>query len=56
MDKFNKYGKTYGRYDGRVPTIVTKDPELIKSVMVKNFDSFHATIDARVTCLNPHSP
>lgn len=41
LTKFKKYGKTYGRYDGVKPVIVTKDLEIMKSVLVKNFDSFH---------------
>ncbi len=48
-EKFKKFGKTYGRYSGTSPVIVTKDPELIKSVLVKNFDSFHAIIDIDVS-------
>ena len=41
LDKFRELGtKTYGRYDGIVPTIVTMDPEVLKSVLVKNFESF----------------
>ena len=35
-----KLGKTFGRYEGIMPVISTIDPEIIKSVMVKNFDSF----------------
>ena len=42
---FKKFGKTWARYEGREPTIVTIDPELIKSIMVKNFDSFSDIID-----------
>jgi hypothetical protein len=30
-----KFGKTWGRYSGLSPTIVTIDPEIIKEVMVK---------------------
>lgn len=49
MHKFKELGtKTYGRYDGVTPVIVTKDPELIKSVLVKNFDSFTSAFDAQV--------
>jgi hypothetical protein len=42
---FKKLGKTWGRYDGRTPVISTIDPELIKSIMVKNFESFSQTLD-----------
>ena len=44
-ESFKKYGKTYARYDGREPSILTIDPELIKCIMVKNFDSFSDTFD-----------
>jgi hypothetical protein len=30
-----KFGKTWGRYAGVNPTIVTIDPEIIKEVMIK---------------------
>ena len=38
--KFATYGKTYGRYEGVRPVIVTIDPDIIKGVLVKNFDCF----------------
>jgi cytochrome P450 len=44
-ESFKKYGKTYARYEGREPSILTIDPELIKCIMVKNFESFSDTID-----------
>ena len=44
-----KYGKTYGRYDGVTPVVVTIDPEIIKSVLVKNFDSFTDPFNIEVT-------
>ena len=41
LDKFRQFGtKTFGRYDGIVPCLVTIDPDLVKSVLVKNFDNF----------------
>ena len=42
---YKKFGKTWGRYEGRAPIISTIDPELIKSIMVKNFESFSQTMD-----------
>ena len=45
---FKKYGKTFGRYDGICPVVMTIDPEIIKNVLVKNFDSFHDTIPYEV--------
>ncbi len=39
--KFRKFGtKTFGKYDGVVPVVVTMDPEIMKSVLVKNFENF----------------
>ena len=49
-NKFKKFGtKTYGCYTGTTPAIVTIDPELLKSVLVKNFDSFPAALDLPVS-------
>ena len=44
-EQFKKFGKTWAKYDGSVPTIRTIDPEFIKEVTVKQFDNFHATLD-----------
>ena len=32
--------KTWGYYEGHMPTISTMDPNMIKSIFVKNFDAF----------------
>ncbi len=41
QENFRKFGtKTYGRYDGIVPCVVTMDPDVMKSVLVKNFENF----------------
>nr|APH81393.1 cytochrome P450 CYP3027C1 [Tigriopus kingsejongensis] len=40
LEKSQRLGKTYVRYEGSQPMLVTIDPDMIKSVMVKNFDSF----------------
>jgi cytochrome P450 family 6 len=45
QEMHKKLGKTWARYEGREAVIVTIDPELIKSIMVKNFDSFSEIID-----------
>ena len=43
LSKFKKYGLTYGRYEGIAPVVCTIDPEIIKSVTMKNGDSFQET-------------
>lgn len=48
-ERHRKYGKTFGRFDGVTPVINTIDPELIKSITVKNFDSFTGIVDMEVT-------
>ncbi len=40
QDMAKKLGKTWGRYDGRSPCIVSTDSDFIKEVLVKHFDSF----------------
>ncbi len=41
MDKFKKFNSlTYCKYEGRTPILVSMDPEIVKSVLIKNFDSF----------------
>ncbi|CAL8147952.1 unnamed protein product [Orchesella dallaii] len=41
LKRFHKYGAVYGVYDGRVPRIYVADPEMIRRIMVKDFDHFH---------------
>ncbi len=45
QNMFKKFGKTWGRYDGIRPTIVTIDPDILKEVLVKQFDNFTDTFD-----------
>ena len=47
--QFKKYGKTWAKYDGSIPTIRTIDPEFIKEVTVKQFENFHASLDLPLT-------
>ncbi len=35
-----KYGKTYGSFEGRRPVLVTRDPELMKQIFVKEHPNF----------------
>ncbi|XP_067122508.1 cytochrome P450 3A5-like [Centruroides vittatus] len=37
---YNKYGKIFGIYEGSNPTLIIADPELIKTVFVKDFHYF----------------
>ena len=39
-EQFQKFGSTWARYDGVTPTIVTKDPEIVKEITTKQFDNF----------------
>ena len=47
QEQFCQFGnggaKTYGKYDGVVPVVVTVDPEVVRSVLVKNFENFSDT-------------
>ena len=42
MQWYNELGKpkAFGYYEGHLPTIVVMDPALLKSIFVKQFDSF----------------
>jgi len=37
---FDEYGKMFGTFDGTVPNLWITDAELIRSVLVKDFDHF----------------
>ena len=41
LDYAKKYGKVFAVSLGRKPSLVVADPEMLKSVMVKDFMSFH---------------
>jgi len=45
IEQFKKFGKTWARYDGVSPCIVTIDPEMIKQITVKQFENFTETFD-----------
>ncbi|XP_041355353.1 cytochrome P450 3A15-like [Gigantopelta aegis] len=36
-----QYGKVFGYYEGLRPSIVVSDPEIIKEILVKQFDKFY---------------
>jgi len=40
LDREAKYGKVYGSYVISEPWVTVGDPDLIKQIMIKNFDSF----------------
>ena len=48
VEQHKKYGKTFGQYIGSYALITTIDPEIIKSIYVKNFEEFGDMVD------NPH--
>ena len=49
QEKCTELGRTFARYNGVAPTIVTIDPEFIKEVTVKQFHNFPDTFDFDVT-------
>ena len=45
VEKSKKFGKTWAKYHGITPTLVTIDHEIIKEVMVKQFENFNAAVN-----------
>ena len=45
IEQCKKFGKTWAKYDGVTPCIVTIDPEVIKQITVKQFENFTDTFD-----------
>ena len=43
IDNFKIYGKTYAKYEGVHPLIVTADLDIVKEIAVKQFDCFTDT-------------
>lgn len=43
QENFNKYGKTWCKYEGVQPLIVTADLDIVKEISIKQFDSFTDT-------------
>jgi len=35
------YGKVFGIFEGKKPTLIVSDPEIVKQIMVKDFDHFN---------------
>ena len=50
VDRYLKqYGKVFGFYLIKDPTIVVSDPEMLKEITVKGFNNFHAfTVSLRI--------
>ena len=45
LEKHRELGRTFTRYEGVTPCIVTIDPDIIKEVTVKQFDNFTDVVD-----------
>lgn len=45
LKKHQELGKTFGRYNGVTPSIVSIDPDFIREVTVKQFDNFTDVLD-----------
>ena len=45
LEKHKELRRTFTRYEGVTPCIVTIDPEIIKEVTVKQFDNFTDVMD-----------
>ncbi|XP_076361148.1 cytochrome P450 3A8-like [Tachypleus tridentatus] len=40
-ERYKKFGKIYGKFEGSTPALVVAEPELIKQIMVKDFHAFN---------------
>ncbi|CAG7728398.1 unnamed protein product [Allacma fusca] len=40
--RFKQYGSIFGVYEGRTPQILIADPELVKRIMVQDYEHFHS--------------
>lgn len=40
IENYRKLGKIFGRYDGQTPILVIGDPEILKKVLIKDFNTF----------------
>jgi len=49
VQKINQLGKTFARYDGILPSIVTIDPEMIKEITAKQFENFTDVVEMNFT-------
>ena len=41
IELHEKYGKTFGYFEGYDPVVVTKDVDFVKTVMIKEFSTFY---------------
>ncbi|CAG2176681.1 unnamed protein product, partial [Oppiella nova] len=47
--RFRDYGRVHGFYDFNEPVLTVGEPELIKQILVKDFQSFHNRRQLRVS-------
>ncbi|XP_077552478.1 putative cytochrome P450 9f2 isoform X2 [Haemaphysalis longicornis] len=40
QERYQKFGRVFGIYEGGKPTLVVADPELVKQILVKDFTAF----------------
>ncbi|XP_077538346.1 cytochrome P450 3A24-like, partial [Haemaphysalis longicornis] len=40
QERYKKFGRVFGIYEGGKPTLVVADPELVKQILVKDFPAF----------------
>ena len=56
LERHKRYGLTYGYYEGISPVINTMDPEIVKSVAVKNSECFADKMDLEASIFSTYRP